>query len=97
MNFRILIAAGAVALITGGVAMAQGTTASTPSVTHAATTTPAAANTSSSATGEAISCHTHHAVGSSCACKKAPGRHGTVAAGASGGANSCAVPASHHA
>jgi hypothetical protein len=32
-------------------------------------------------------------VGSSCACRKAPSRHGTVAAGANGGHNMCNVPA----
>lgn len=105
MNFRILVAAGAAALITAGAAMAQGAgatpaAATTPSVTHSTSASSASTHTatvSSSSNSEAISCRTRHDVGSACACRKAPTRRGTVEAGANGGHNMCAVPASHHA
>lgn len=105
----VLISAG-VALAQGATTT---TPSSTPSVTHAAaapTSTSHSASThtesthasatgvsSASSSGEAISCRTSHDVGGPCACRKAPTRHGTVEAGANGGHNMCAVPASHHA
>ena len=94
MNIRLAIAAGAALMMMASLAAAQTSTSTATTHTPTATTHAAATTTHASmASGEAISCRTHHAAGEACRCTKAPTRAGTAEAGANGGHAMCMVPA----